>query len=424
MIDEREEIWQKIEERIGGELGKNIVAELKNLYSHLNRKMLSWAAGLYDPATGGFYYCNSARDNEGYAPDIESTWDLVVLPYSCGAMKKYGASLDEAIGKGYPEWFRVKIREYMLDKQDEDGYFYNPQWSKESHTISRIGRDRGSALTIIRAFGGQPKYQLSSPVSEGTKQNVPERYHSEKNFREYLDSLDVKHRSYNAISQVLTQIPQIQSYGESLGVDMMQITEDWLVDNMDPTNGLWQDEVTRYSVNGMHKATRIFNARRRAIPYAPLGVESTISVIFSDEEERAVVDIYNPWHVLSDMLRNMREFGDDATRAKETELAARVRELAPEAIRITTEKLLRFGYEDGSFSYCKGHPSSTNQGMPSAVPGLPEGDANGNGCAVVGLVPSIFGALGLADLFVPIFTSDDFDYYVSLLTEKQENYDK
>ena len=424
MSIEKEILWKKISERVGGELGERIVAELKKLYSHLDRRMLKWAADLYDHEIGGFYYSNSARDTDGYLPDIESTWDHLVLSYSLGAMNKYGDSLESALANGYPEWLKVKVREYFMSLQHPDGYYYHPQWSKESHTISRIGRDRGSANTIIRAFGAAPKYQLSSPVSEESKVNVPERYHSEENFRAYLDSLNIKTQSYNAISQVLTQIPQIRAYGEALGVDMMQITEDWLIDNMNPENGLWQDEVTRYSVNGMHKATRIFNSRQKAIPFAERGFESTISVIFSDEEERAVVDIYNPWHVLSDMLTNMRTYGDEQTKKNAEKLARRVREIAPEAIRISTEKILKFQYEDGSFSYLKGHPSYTNQGMPSAVVGSSEGDANGNGCAVVGLIPSIFGALELSDVFVPVFDDDDFNYYLGLLSEKKREWEE
>ena len=424
MSSEKELLWKRVEDRIGGELGTAIVKELRELYSHIDRRMLRWAAGLYDHGIGGFYYCNSARDTEGFLPDIESTWDHLVLSYSLGAMKNYGDTLEQALRAGYPDWLKEKVLNYFLGLQHPDGFFYHPQWQKESHTISRLGRDRGSATTMIRAFGGKPKYELASPLSEDKKELVPERYHSEENFREYLDSLDIKHRSYHAISQVLTQIPQIKAYGEGLGVDLFLITENWLVDNMNPENGLWQDEVTRYSVNGMHKATRIFNSRARAIPYAARGVESTLSVIFSDEEDHAVVDIYNPWHVLSDMLHNMRTYGDGETKKEAERLARRVLESAPEAIRISTKKILEYQYPDGSFSYLKGRPSSSNQGMPSAVPGLPEGDANGNGCAVVGLIPSIWGALGIPELLVPVFDEDDFKYYLSLLDEKRKEYER
>ena len=174
MQDERESYWKKVEERIGGELGLATVRALKELYSHLDRRMLRWAAGLYDHSVGGAYYANSARDTDGYLPDIESTWDIIVLPYSTGAMKKYGASLEEAIGRGYPDWFKAKVRDYMIDLQEPDGYFYHPQWPKHTHTVSRLGRDRGSATTLIRAFGGTPRYQLSSAAAtDSTKENVP-----------------------------------------------------------------------------------------------------------------------------------------------------------------------------------------------------------------------------------------------------------
>lgn len=423
-MDEREVLYQKIEERIGGELGCEIVSAIKYLYKRFDRRMLKWAAGLYDYEIGGFYYSNSARDTDGYLPDIESTWDFIVLPYSLGGMKKFADNLESAIAKGYPAWFKERVVNYFLSLQEPDGLYYHPQWEHDKHTISRLGRDRGSANTILRAFGSSPKYELARVGSGSDGELVPERYRSRKDFEDYLESLDIKNRSYNAISQVLTQIPQIKAHAEALGVDLMQITEDWLVGNMNPENGLWQDSVTRYSVNGMHKATRIFNSRRKAIPYAERGIKSTLDVIFSGEDVGGVVDIYNPWHVLSDMLTNIREFGDEETKKSAEALSLEVIRRAPEAIRMSADKLVDYGYEDGSYSYCKGHPSYTNQGMPSAVPGHAEGDANGNGCAVVGLVPSVFGALGLSDLFVPIFTGEDFEYYISLLEEKKAEYER
>ena len=48
----------------------SVVEALKKLHAFYDgRKIAVWAANLYDPATGGFYYSNSARDNEGYAPE-------------------------------------------------------------------------------------------------------------------------------------------------------------------------------------------------------------------------------------------------------------------------------------------------------------------------------------------------------------------
>ena len=35
--------------------------------------LITWFAGLYDPEIGGYYYSNSARDNDQFKPDAEST---------------------------------------------------------------------------------------------------------------------------------------------------------------------------------------------------------------------------------------------------------------------------------------------------------------------------------------------------------------
>ena len=40
-------------------------------------KLIRWWAGLYDPEIGGFYYSNSARDNAGFLPDMESTYQIL-----------------------------------------------------------------------------------------------------------------------------------------------------------------------------------------------------------------------------------------------------------------------------------------------------------------------------------------------------------
>lgn len=414
----KEQQWSAVEERIGGEVGKRIVKELRDLYSLCDRRMLEWEASLYDDTVGGFYYATSAVNAEGYLPDIESTWDAIMLPYSCGALRGYGTDLESTLSAAYPEWFRTKVRDYFISLQDKDGQFYHPQWEKEKHTMSRLGRDRGSALTLIRAFGGKPKYELTSPLSEQAKELVPERFRSVDNFRAFLAEQDITHRSYPAISLILTQIPQIRAHGSAMGEDLMAIVMDWLVDNIREDNGLWENTVRIGSVNGMHKATRIFNSEKRCIPYAAAAVESTLQVIFSDEERRAVVDVYNPWHVLSDILTNMCNYGDEQTKAQGMALRKRIIESAPEGIRASREQVSKFHHSDGAFSYLLSGPCPTNQGMPSAVPGYAEGDANGNGCALA-LFISIFGALGISDILVPIFDKDDFEYYVSLLEARR-----
>ena len=51
-------------------LGREIDAALEELYALYDRKVIDWFAGLWDGEIGGFYYSVSARDHEGFLPDI------------------------------------------------------------------------------------------------------------------------------------------------------------------------------------------------------------------------------------------------------------------------------------------------------------------------------------------------------------------
>ena len=64
-----EKKWLKLEETTS----KELVDALKDLYGMYSDDMILWLADLYDPAIGGFYYSNSARDTIGYLPDADST---------------------------------------------------------------------------------------------------------------------------------------------------------------------------------------------------------------------------------------------------------------------------------------------------------------------------------------------------------------
>ena len=60
--------WQDLEKIAPAE----VVTSLKKLNSfYEGRNIAVWMANLYDPEIGGFYYSNSARDHEGFMPDID-----------------------------------------------------------------------------------------------------------------------------------------------------------------------------------------------------------------------------------------------------------------------------------------------------------------------------------------------------------------
>ena len=53
---------------------------LRSFASEINGEVLcEWLANLYDSEQGGFYYSASARDYEGFLPDIESTKQAITF---------------------------------------------------------------------------------------------------------------------------------------------------------------------------------------------------------------------------------------------------------------------------------------------------------------------------------------------------------
>ena len=80
--------------------GAAIVRGFKELYTIYSDDLPEWLAGLYDHGIGGFYYSNSARDNEPFLPDIESTNQALNLLLNTGMMKNC-RELPEAMQKPF-----------------------------------------------------------------------------------------------------------------------------------------------------------------------------------------------------------------------------------------------------------------------------------------------------------------------------------
>ena len=143
-VFERDKAWAIIE----ANADPDVVSALKELYAFFDGTMLAgWAANLYDPEIGGFYYSISARDTAGYYPDLESTNQVLGLLRGNGAFKSSNTV--------FPEDIKAKLVAFAKSMQSPvDGYFYHPQWpqGKENLDVDRYGRDQGSAVSIINTF--------------------------------------------------------------------------------------------------------------------------------------------------------------------------------------------------------------------------------------------------------------------------------
>ena len=81
--------------------GADIASALREMHALMtDGDVVSWFANLYDPETGGFYYSNSARDTEGFLPDLESTRQTMSFFFSSGMANEVGCNMASAL----PDW--------------------------------------------------------------------------------------------------------------------------------------------------------------------------------------------------------------------------------------------------------------------------------------------------------------------------------
>ena len=155
----RDEQWSALSKALrenGADAPSSIVDAFIEMYSVYDDALLVWLAKLYDKRYGGFYYSNSAKNNDkvnlwsidfDLLPDIESTAQAICLLMSSKVFNKESEM---------PTEFREQIKEFICSRQSaSNGFFYHPQWSKEmvDKKHSRRGRDLRWAQGLAKRFG-------------------------------------------------------------------------------------------------------------------------------------------------------------------------------------------------------------------------------------------------------------------------------
>ncbi len=357
--------------------GNEISSALSDFYSLFEGRLVTWLASLWDRDSGGFYFSNSARDTEGYDPDIESTGQAM------GILQDLGITLDPVT---FPGAFKDKVVNYFRDLQDPDGFFYHKKWGKDINT-SRRARDLASATGWIKMLGGTLKYpsaieQMKEASSSGEqgKSSIPEHLRSRDAFIKYLDGLNVSKNSYSAGQIIAMQAPQIKATGLS------DVCIDYL-NSIQLDNGIWESELNYASANGMLKICHAYNALGRDLPRLPSVVGSTVATIFNPDEPKAIVDVFNPLMALHYLRSIVKNTGSPERLA----LAERIiSERGADILTVTREKLSIFRQPDGSFSYYKvGYVYGDGQWSQGKIvaPGVDEGNVNAsqlaNACRIL-----------------------------------------
>ena len=407
----KEQEWKELEAAVDqlGYSGKDFVSSMKKLYAVYTPDVVDWLAGIYDNASGGFYYSNSARDNSRFLPDMESTNQATNYLLSSGMAK----SCDEL-----PEFMKKKIISFCKSLQSkEDGYIYHPQWGK-SITDHRRGRDLMWAESMKKKFGFEYDYptaleRLESVGCTECKDDVPpmpEYLLDRESFIKYLDSYDWEGDAYYSGNAIAAQTPQIKAAG--LGDTVI----DYLNAKQDKQRGLWGKADGYAAVNAYLKISDVYRRLDRVIPNTDKAVGTIIDCIVSDEPTQSVCWQYNTWFSIANIIISLRKSGAEyeITKIRQT-LFSR----SAEALEATARKVLTFKKNDGSFSYKPHRTSPTAQGAPVALENTNEGDMNATVICTGGIIENVYKAFGLSKFEVPLFGKPELERFISQIQRKE-----
>jgi hypothetical protein len=376
-------------------------------------------------------------------------------------------SLKEAL----PDWMEAQIISFLKKLQDpETGYFYHPQWTKEevnAHT-SRRSRDMSKAVAILNELGSAPTYDTPagdegdgikwdgsninatpSPVALTGKFSgmsstkavskvlptasaaIASHLVDDVAFKAYLDNFAAQNaagkKSFYAIGNTIgSQVYEIvhrdkQLKKEGKNYSLGKILIDWYNEHQDKETGLWDKGVNYDATNALLKIVGTYDTFGTLFPNADLAMESCVTMLTSDDEALTVCYVYNVWYALADLLTNVNKY---STSQSEKQKAADIKKQllleAPEMIRISAEKQLKFKYPDGSFSFEAGKSCLTSQGLRVAPIGEGCGDVNATIICMGGTINRALRAMGIKDYAPGYFTKADLLRYIAILEDLGE----
>lgn len=466
--------WNGVEEVLGSEA----TIALKKYYSLFDEDLYYWIADLYDPDIGGFYYSNSARNSEGFLPDIESTAQALAFLSRTMPEKNWMDIL--------PDEMLEKILNFTKGLQSSsDGYFYHPQWDGMTYTTSRLGRDVDWATGILEQYynryksiyekQGLSKEEIEDKLKEympywnapnGTKgslgapgvvatsltgklssssavvaascvmavssQKWIAQLQTIESWTSYLYSRDLSSNSYsigNDLSSLISQIEArdiaAKNNGEPAGY--VEITKNYLNEGADRfKNGVWESQVTYQSLNGLMKISRLYDHFKWRLPYPDESLMAAITMTLKTDadangkEAIHATDVYNTWVAIENVVDTERKvISDKDERAQRiAELQDIIKENAAKMINTTVQKIARFAKFGGSYGYTWDFSPQNSQGMPAALANTVEGDVNGTGLCCTYLLGDMAAALGIYDILPSLYgkaDSKNFQEYIRSL---------
>ena len=434
--------WERIASDAGSDVADALV-RLRTFYQ--TDKIIDWAASLYDPERGGFYFSRSARDTRGYLPDIESTAQLLRVMKGSGALP----SIDDDM----PDGIKRRVIAFTRSLQAEDGYFYHPQWpqGRSRLNVDRYGRDLVSGSDLFSLFtlsengeqvrqypdrcipGGMkcaahtgtdgccPTFETTDEAETvTTTSDVHPDYTSPEAFSDWLENFNEKVKLNSGQAHKIAELRyEINAHGymdvvlDHLDRVQAEVYAEQTASGETPS-GLWQRAANYRAVWGLLKYMALYNdpvwGRRIDIKYVPHIIDICIRVIGMPPDGAYMMnDLMNQWRGISRIIENVRKYyGKDALHS----IYAQVRENAVSLVENTIKKLSPFKLEDGTIAYqSNGRTLRRIYGVLISE-GEREADVNALACSL-GLYSSVFASLGVER--IPLFEHRDGERLVYLL---------
>lgn len=368
-------------------VGMKSIEKIRELLSIYDERIYLWLAGLYDKNEGGFYFSNSARDTDGYLPDIESTAQAIRILKSSGLFDE-----DVPYTDIFPPETSKAIVNFFTSKQASDGYFYHPQWGKNI-TSNRKQRDMRWALFALEKFNVEPNIAVS--LNDGGEESVDfEFLKSTESFKKYLSEIDLSKSPLNVALQLISIGFHVKQAGRDYVDELKRWLEKWR------WLWVWQETENYDSVNALVKICGEYKIMDLIIPYSENIFEASVKRIEKDTFS-TVLECDNSWKTLNMLLNYISKNCDDETVYS---LRSRLWRRAPELIEKTREKALSFQNTDGTFRYNNSN-QNTAYGALVGVKGVVEGNINSTAMASTSTVTNMCYALGIPK--INIFCVED-----------------
>lgn len=388
--------------------------------------IVRWWAGLYDPDEGGFYYSNSARDTEGFLPDMESTYQISqhlkeLAPYSNGR---------KILRLFYGDEISNKIRNFYLSKYDPvTEYYYHPQWTRavSEANVMRLNRDQDHAETMLGdEWLGRTPASPSASTFDATVRRLASSSKRTPRLSENEWGPDTE-AAITAYVNNLFETQTCESWANTLdslrfkinGARLLDTVLDLLDARINTTYGLWttgydsenkawynlKTTPTTETLFGMltctYKVAEIYNYYNEKHPNDPRPLPAVdqmtlkaIDGVLADDAGARITYRFNSWATLGMIWENVTKYSEEHSDSTlYDDFLGCIFPHFVEMLDVTKTAIAPYRRDDGSYSYLKTGSSPVMYGTPVSL-GRDEGDVNATNMAL-GLAKHICHCIGI-----------------------------